>query len=319
VGGARISEEDVVAQLRITQSNQQLQTLFQGPNAALDRLDTKRQILSVLVRQQAVVRRARQVGVAVGDRDVQAEIDNDRQGATPADFAKVLERAGITLADLTRFERTKLVVNAVSDKVTKDVNATPEQIAAAYRSNKATYDAQYDAAHILICGHSDPTTGQCQTTPADLELAKSVDQRALAGSDFGQLARQYSSDAATKDKGGDLGWQSPKSLVPEFENAALALQPGQVTSQPVQTPFGYHVIKLVARGRSLAAASDEINAQLEQGPRNQAFSAWLRRTMAGTPIRVNPTFGEFDVRTLAVVAPPGAEPVPSPSGAPAGR
>ena len=93
VGGAKISEEDVVAQFRITQSNQQFQSLFQGPNAALNRLDTKRQILSILVRQQAVVEQARHMGISVADKDVQAAIDNDRQGATRAAFAKVLEKA----------------------------------------------------------------------------------------------------------------------------------------------------------------------------------------------------------------------------------
>ena len=318
VGGAKISEEDVVAQFRITQSNQQFQSLFQGPNAALNRLDTKRQILSILVRQQAVVEQARHMGISVADKDVQAAIDNDRQGATRAAFAKVLEKAGVTMADLAKFERVKLAVNAVSDRVTRSINATPEQIAAAYQSNKASYDAQYHAAHVLICGHSDPSTGECATTPGDLELAKSVDERALAGNDFGELARQYSSDGASKAKGGDLGWQAPKTLVPAFEDAALALQPGQVTSQPVQTPFGYHVIKLIARGRSLADASDEINSRLEQAPRSQAFSAWLRQTMVRTLIRVNPRFGEFDARTLAVVAPPGAAPTPSPSGPPTG-
>jgi parvulin-like peptidyl-prolyl isomerase len=317
VGGTGITEQAVVAQFRITQSAQQLQALLQGPHSALNRLDTKRQILSILVRQQAVVRQARRMGVRVADADVQAAIDNDRQGASPAAFARLLDRAGVTLGELTAFERVKLTVNAVSDRVTRDINATPDQIAAAYQADKATYDAQFDAAHILICGHRDAATGQCATTPADLQLARSVDGKALAGADFGQLARQYSIDTSTKDRGGDLGWQSPSSLVPAFEQAALALQPGQVTSQPVQTPFGYHVIKLIGRGRSLAAASDDINARLEQAPRSQAFAAWLRTTMGKTPIRINPTFGEFDARTLAVVAPKGAEPSPPPAG-PAG-
>jgi parvulin-like peptidyl-prolyl isomerase len=314
VGGAGIAEEQLVAHLRITESRRQFTSLFQGPDAARNRLDTKRQILSLLIRETAVVQDARRQGVSVDDRQVAAALDADRQGATPPAFNRLLRQAGVTLADLELYERTKLTVNAATDRVTKSINASADQIAATYQANKASYDAAFRPAHILVCGHLDPSTRQCNVTPDDLALARSINQRAAAGADFGALARQYSVDAGTKDKGGDLGWVTPGSLVQGFEQAALALQPGQVTARPVQTPFGYHVIKLTAKGRSLADASDDINAQLEQSARNRAIDTWLRGLLARTTIRIDPRFGTYDPNSARVVPPPGLAPPLTPPG-----
>jgi peptidyl-prolyl cis-trans isomerase C len=105
--------------------------------------------------------------------------------------------------------------------------------------------------------------------------------------------------------------------VAPFEQAALALQPGQVTPQPVQSQFGYHIIKLIAKGRPLADAATTINNQLEQTPRQQAFTTWVHQAVARNRIRINPTFGQFDAASQSVVAPPGTQPAPSPT-APAG-
>lgn len=313
VGAAAITEADVVAQVKIVASQTQFSGLFTGPNSNLGRLDAKRQVLTQLVQQQAVVNQAAGLGVSVSGGDVQAAVAGTRQRLGGADaFNHTLAQHQISLADFIAYERLNLTVSKVEAKVTANVNASADQIAASYQQNKAMYDSEYRVSHILICGHAD-ANGICSATPADLTLADSVDQQAQGGADFATLARTYSTDGVSRPAGGDLGWVATGTAVPAFEQAALALQPGQVTPKPVRTQFGYHIIKLIARGEPLADASAAINSQLEQTARQQAFSNWISQTVSRTRIRINPSYGDFDPTSQSVVAPPGAAP-PAPAG-----
>ncbi len=92
-------------------------------------------------------------------------------------------------------------------------------------------------------------------TAAALELANRLRAETLAGADFAELATQHSVDPGSGPQGGDLGWFSQGDMTPTFEAAAFELQqPGQI-SEPVLSPYGYHIIKLEEREEERVHAS----------------------------------------------------------------
>jgi len=97
---------------------------------------------------------------------------------------------------------------------------------------------QVHASHILISteGRSDADA---------ITLVESIQQN-ITTSNFAEYARQYSEDSGSKQNGGELGWFKKGQMVAEFEQAAFALSPGQI-SQPVKTAFGYHLIYVLEK------------------------------------------------------------------------
>ena len=101
----------------------------------------------------------------------------------------------------------------------------------------------FHASHILL-------QVKQQAPESEFDAAKvridSIYQALKSGADFADMAKKYSDDKASAVRGGDLNWIQPRQTVKEFEDAAFALKPGEM-SQPVRSPFGYHIILMQER------------------------------------------------------------------------
>jgi peptidyl-prolyl cis-trans isomerase SurA len=111
------------------------------------------------------------------------------------------------------------------------------------------------------------------------ERLRRLRERATSGTDFAELARIHSEDASAS-KGGDLGWVAAGDTVPEFERVMNVLKDGEV-SQPIQTPFGWHLVQVVER-RSDELSEDRKKIAARQAIRqrkaDEAYQDWLRQS-----------------------------------------
>jgi peptidyl-prolyl cis-trans isomerase SurA len=131
---------------------------------------------------------------------------------------------------------------------------------------------QTHARHILIKTNEVVSEDDARRRLAGLR------ERIVAGADFAELARLNSEDG-TAARGGDLGWVYPGDTVPEFERAMNALAPGEI-SQPVRTPFGFHLIQVLER-RSADVSAERQRQQarlaLRERKADEAYQEWLRQ------------------------------------------
>jgi foldase protein PrsA len=197
-----------------------------------------------------------------------------------------------------------------------DTNVDDETMRAFYDENQSLF-AETCASHILFAVIDD--AGEVATEQTDAQAAELLAQaqaakaRIDAGEDFAALAAELSQDASNKDQGGDLGCGPAGRFVPEFETAMDATAPGAV-SAPVQTQFGYHLIKVTSRGtKPFEEVTDEIRERL-LGEASQNFGTFLSEAVTEAEIEVNPRFGTFNKNAQN----PGIQPPNAPTTEPVG-
>lgn len=157
-----------------------------------------------------------------------------------ADTDENLEKFGFDQGYYREFYEYQLLLTKLKEEVTADV---------------ATTDTQVWARHILV---------------EDEETAKGVIQSLQEGKDFAELARALSTDTGSGAQGGDLGWFGKGAMVAEFEAAAFALEKsGDITTEPVQSSFGFHIIQLIDKQER------PLTAEQLQSAKDAAFDEWL--------------------------------------------
>ncbi|MEL6523214.1 MAG: peptidylprolyl isomerase [Pseudomonadota bacterium] len=154
-------------------------------------------------------------------------------------------------------------------KAIADDSVTDEAVQSAYDTRFAEQEPsrEYNAAHILV-----------ESEEEAVAIKTELDE----GADFAALAQEKSTGPSGPN-GGSLGWFSKGMMVPEFELAVVAMEPGQV-SDPVQTQFGWHVIQLNETRLQEAPALEEIRAELENEIRSKAIEDTVNNLTEGDEV-----------------------------------
>ncbi len=242
-------------------------------------LNLKQQALDRMVRDIVLRQQVDRLGIVVSDEEVQDTLKKNPVFYTdgkfdPAKWNASLNNPRINWPQLVEQERENLKIQRLADMVSSEARVTEDEIRNEYRRQHEKVRVEFIAlkAADLIDKvkitqddlasyyeqnkkrYAEPARVklsyvELKKEPSPLDyadvkrFAESVLERARAGDDFAELAEKYSDDDATASKGGDLGFFPRGRMVKAFEDAAFSMKPGEI-SDVIQTPFGYHIIKV---------------------------------------------------------------------------
>ena len=208
-------------------------------------------LLQNIVVQKLLLARADADSVVVEDKQVQNELDRRMayfagQIGSEQKLEEYYNKTIKQLKDELRTQvRDQLVAQKMQDKITGKVEVTPRDVRRYFnqipKDSLPYYSTEVEVGQIVKLAA--PGTAQKQNAIVKLRELK---KRIQAGEDFGTLAKQYSEDPGSASSNGELGFFKKKELTPEYEAAALRLEPGQMTDI-VESPFGFHLIQLIER------------------------------------------------------------------------
>jgi len=237
------------------------------------------QAVTYLVQEQELQQEAQKMGVSVSQKDIDnrvAQIKQQYYGGSEKKLEAALKKDDITVSDLEKYNiAPQLLSEKLYAKVTSNANVSKADAQQYYNSNKATYRTPptREVRHILVNN---------KNLADQLETKLKNDP-----SSFPALAKQYSKDTTSAQQGGKLcvahGGTSGAcaQTVPPFDKAAFSLKTNEI-SQPVKSVYGWHIIQALtpvtpAKTQPFSQVEAQIQAQLAQTKKGQAWSAWLAK------------------------------------------
>jgi foldase protein PrsA len=288
---ARVGDQDVNdADLRQAVAVQQVLADLQGApcggkttggeseNAACNRIALSGELLWLAVADYADAN-----GLTAAKEDVEGAISGLETQVGADALSKALGAHDVTRADLFELGRRILTIRAVRIAIAEKQVGTAE-LQSQYEQRALEFTT-VQADHILV-----KTEAEAQS------VYRRVKDATVAR--FMALARRVSIEPGAKDSGGVLASAPATQYVPEFANAVVALEPGEI-SKPVHTQSGWHVIYLVDK---MVTPFEEAKSGLLEPVADGEFKGWLKDRAKRLGVEVNPRFGHFEPDTFSVSA-----------------
>jgi foldase protein PrsA len=246
--------------------------------AKMEATPLARTVLQQMVQDVLIEQYAKTNNITVSDAEITQREDQLKTNFPSGSWDEMLKSRGLTEDDVHSALKEQIILDKA---LKKDVSITPAQIADYFNKNRATFDKpeQVTARHILV---------------PNLAEAQKVEQLLKSGQSFASVAKEYSTDPGSKDKGGELGTFKRGQMVPAFDKVAFS-EPVNAISAPVKSPFGYHIIQVEARipgqKATLASATPQIVDQLRQQQEAPLIQPFLQGLSQKADIKTtNPNF-----------------------------
>jgi len=202
--------------------------------------------------------------------------------------AEEAEKAGVDqdpkVRDQLALARLQVLVDAGLQKYLEAHPVQDSELRPEYDTQVAALPREYHARHILVDGQA---------------AAEAITKELKGGADFAKLAAKRSKDSSSKS-GGDLGWFTLDTMVKPFADALRSMSPGQLTEQPVQSQYGWHVIKLEESRATSAPPFDEVKDRVKMIVQRKKLQAHLDELRNGAKVE----------KTAAAAAPAAAKAEP---------
>lgn len=247
----------------------------------------KDKIVNELIVKSLLDQEIAKKGIKATDEDIQNELKTiiDKVGSKE-ELNKILKQRGVSNAQFTDDLRTQIKIKKLVNSVQK-INISDNDAKKYYDTHKSEFvhGEQVRASHILISANTLEIIQQLKAKnpnidPADMNTQveaaiaaqKAKAEKVLAQvkqnpDDFAKIAQKESDDKASAERGGELGFFPKEAMVPEFANAAFSMKPNTVSEQLVQSPYGFHIIKVTDRMEAgstpYVKVKDEIKFYLE--------------------------------------------------------
>lgn len=186
--------------------------------------------------------------------------------------AAAAEKEGVAkdakVTDQLALARLNVMVDAGLQKWLEAHPVTDAELRPEYEAQVAQMPREYHARHILV---------------DDKAKADSITKELQAGGDFAKLAEKNSKDPSSKS-GGDLGWFTLDTMVKPFSDAVSTLEPGKLTPAPVQSQFGWHIIKLEESRVTAPPAFEEVKDRVKMLVQRKKLQTYLEELRKGAKI-----------------------------------
>jgi peptidyl-prolyl cis-trans isomerase C len=237
----------------------------------------KKQAVNSLVNRTLLLKAAEEEQIKVSEEEIDKAVETLKsQFESPEAYSLELARVGITQKDLRKEMETSLRIESLLNKHVGPIEEPTEAEARAFYDENIEKFRQSElvrASHILI--KTEQNESQPERAAKRLEAAKILGE-IQSGADFSAMASRHSA-CPSKQRGGDVGFFPRGRMVKPFEEAAFSLKTGEI-SGIVESPFGYHIIKVTERHpeqtASFESAKEGIREFLRERKRGQAVKVY---------------------------------------------